>query len=328
MRRIEMTRTKRIVAAPARAVALIALILASMPSASALPVDTFDSVVSVLPLWPGHVRGGSGNPLADAPEGAGVAIRSGGYIATAAHVVDKATDVRVRLADDRILPAEVIGTDSATDIAVLRVGVDLPVLPDAPPPGLGDPACAIGNQFGLDLSVTCGVVSAVHRAGTGFNVIEDFIQTDAAVNPGASGGALVDGQGRLLGMLSAIFANDSSGSIGVNFAVSLAMLHRVTDDLIDHGKVLRGRPGLRVAALDDATRERIAGVRIIGIVGGGAAARAGLRENDIVTRIDGRPVRSEPDVLGAVHLHRPGDEIRFDIVRDGEPQSLIVVLEP
>src|SRR5690606_40595555 len=132
--------------------------------------------------------------------------------------------ISVRLPDGHHVPAEVVGRDAATDLALLRVEAELPPLPLAPDPALGAPVCAVGNQFGLDLSVTCGVVSALHRAGTGFNPVEDFVQTDAVVNPGASGGALVDGEGRLVGLLSAIFTMESDANIGVNFAASAALV--------------------------------------------------------------------------------------------------------
>ena len=156
--------------------------------------DILKSVVSLLPEWP---EAGS---RPKEPEGTAVAIMPGGYLATNDHIIGPAKSIKIRLEDGRILPAEIIGRDKMTDIALVKVPLDLPVPAFAPEPALGARVCAIGNQFGLGLSVTCGVVSAVRRTGTGFNPIEDFIQTDAVVSPGGSGGALVDGKGRLVGL--------------------------------------------------------------------------------------------------------------------------------
>ncbi|MCP4329436.1 MAG: PDZ domain-containing protein [Alphaproteobacteria bacterium] len=303
-------------------------ISAATSGAWALPPESLDSVVSVLPLWPGHARGGTGDPMADAPEGSGIVIEAGGYIATAAHVVDRATDIQVRLSNGLVLAATAIASDPATDIAVLKIDLDAPVFERALPPALGEPVCAIANQFGLDLSVTCGVVSAVNRAGTGFNIIEDFIQTDATVNPGASGGALVDMEGRLVGMLSAIFTRQSDADIGVNFAVSARLLDRVAQDLIAYGKVVRGRPGVRVAPLDEAARGQFSGVRVIGVSENSAAAGAGIRSGDIITAIDRRKIRTESDILSAFHLNRPGQAITVSLIRDGELFDATFILDP
>lgn len=183
------------------------------------------SVVTVEPTWPGYKRPGFGAPKGTAPEGTGVAILEPGLIATAAHVVARATSVNVRDSAGRRVPAEIVAIDVAADLALLRVDLaisPLSVAPDRPPTGAH--VCVIGNAFGLDLSITCGIVSARARKGIGFNRIEDFIQTDAAVNPGASGGALVDEQGRLVGLVSAIFTKQSDANAGVNFAVSADLL--------------------------------------------------------------------------------------------------------
>jgi S1-C subfamily serine protease len=140
-----------------------------------------------MPVWADfRNRTVNDRPLQE-PEGTGVAIRQGGYIATNLHVVRRALSVYIRLSDGRIFPAKVVGIDPLTDIAVLKTELDIPVLIIEFKVNLADRVCTIGNQFGLDLSVTCGVVSAFNRTGTGFNPVEDFIQTDAVVNPGASG---------------------------------------------------------------------------------------------------------------------------------------------
>ena len=297
--------------------------------AGAFEPRVLDSVVSVLPLWPGHAQGGRGDvPPGAAPEGSAVAIAEGGYLVTAFHVIDRATRVDVRLHDGTVHPARIVGQDPATDLAVLRIDRELPLLAVKRDPGIAEPVCAIGNQFGLDLSVTCGVVSATRRSGVGFNPIEDFVQTDAVVNPGSSGGALVDGEGRLVGILSAIFTKDSDADIGVNFAASMALVLRVVDDLIAHGRVLRAAPGLRVADLELGDRRTLTGARVVGLLPDGPASRAGIALGDVVTAIAGRPVRGPHDVTAGVQLHRPGDSLTVTVLREGRPLDLTLTLPP
>jgi len=296
---------------------------------SPFKVEVLDSVVSVLPLWPGQPQGGDPElPPGTAPEGTAVAIAPGGYLATALHVVDQAVAVTVRLPDGRHAPAEVIGKDTASDLALLKVDADLPPLPYAPEPELGAPVCAVGNQFGLDLSVSCGVVSALHRAGTGFNTVEDFVQTDAVVNPGASGGALVDGEGRLVGLLSAIFTMESDANIGVNFAASAALVRRVMEDLRDHGQVRRGKAGLGLDDLDEAERFRHTGVKVRGVLPGGAAEVAGVRAGDFLAAVDGRPVRKVAEAIAAIQLKKPGQTVVLALQRAGRPLTVSLTLAP
>jgi S1-C subfamily serine protease len=307
---------------------LLALVAPSAAPAGAFAPEVLDSVVSVLPKWPGHAQGGRPQlPPGAAPEGTAVAIRAGGYLATALHVVDRAEAIAVRLADGRYLPADLIGGDPASDLAVLRIAADLPLLPAAPgDPPLGAPVCAVGNAFGLDLSVTCGVVSAAHRSGVGFNRIEDFVQTDAAVNPGASGGALVDAEGRLVGVLSAIFTKESDADIGVNFAASVALVRRVADDLIDRGRVVPARAGLRLVELDPHSVGR-GGARVAGLEAGGAAARAGLALGDIVVAVGERPIGNASAAAAAFYMRRPGDTVAVTVQRDGALRSFDVTLD-
>ena len=172
------------------------------------------SVVSVLPRVPQSKRNN------DEPEGSGVVVFDGRYVVTALHVVKHAREVVIRSLDGEIMRAEILGRDKATDLALLEIAKALKPVRFGRDPEVGSQVCAIGNAFGLGLSLSCGMVSAIHRTGTGFNPVEDFVQTDAAVNPGYSGGALVNRGGELVGMLSAIFTKSGEGSIGVNFAVS------------------------------------------------------------------------------------------------------------
>lgn len=310
------------------------LVFATIFFALATPAAAFEpkvmeSVVTVLPLWPGYERGGQARrPLGSAPEGTAVAIRPDGFLVTALHVVERATEITVRLPDGRETPARLVGADSATDLALLGIDADLPVLEAAPNPALGDPVCAVGNQFGLGLSVTCGVVSAVHRSGIGFNPAEDFVQTDAAVNPGASGGALVDAQGRLVGILSAIFTKSSDANIGVNFATSIALVERVVDDLMAGGQVRRADTGMRLGDLASAERIDQAGARVIAITPGGAAARAGLIEGDVVTAIGSRRVKGRNDARAAIALARPGQRLVIAVTRGGGGITVELTLPP
>ena len=311
------------------ALACAVVLMSAWPAyAQAISPQALTSVVSVLPDWPGFARSGQGEAGRDVPEGSGIAIAEGGYIATALHVVERATGVRVRLSDGRILPARVVGGDPATDIAVLKVEKELPVFVLAPKPALGSPVCAIGNAFGLDLSVTCGVVSALHRSGTGFNPIEDFVQTDAAINPGVSGGALVDREGRLVGMVSAIFTLQSDGDIGVNFAVSTALLMRVAEDLMASGRVERVFSGLIVEPLPEELRERMAGVRVRAVRPNSPASKAGIQPGDLLLYVGARKIRRPSDVSSAFGVLKSGETVALTLRRADEPVTAKVELTP
>ncbi|HEY5598239.1 MAG TPA: trypsin-like peptidase domain-containing protein [Kiloniellales bacterium] len=308
----------------------MAAALAAAPApVAAFEAKVMDSVVTVLPIWPGYAHGDqTALPPGMVPEGTAVAIRPGGYLVTALHVVERALEITVRLPDGREVPARLAGSDSATDLALLATGIDLPVLPGAPEPALGDPVCAIGNQFGLGLSVTCGVVSGLHRSGIGFNPVEDFVQTDAAVNPGASGGALVDGQGRLVGILSAIFTKASDANIGINFAASAALVQRVVDDLLAGGHVRHADLGMRLAGLEPAERAGRVGVRVAALTPGGAAAQAGLVEGDLITAIGGRAVHNVNDARAAIALARASARLPVTVSRGGSTATVELTLPP
>jgi S1-C subfamily serine protease len=302
------------------------LCLGAVPGRAFEP-KILDSVVSVIPVWQGRTRDESGKPWEE-PEGTAVAIKPGGYLVTSYHVIRRAVSVSVRRADGRFLLAEIIGADPLTDLALLKVAEDLDVPPPGPEPELGAPVCTVGNQFGLGLSVTCGVVSAVHRTGIGFNPIEDFIQTDAVVNPGASGGALIDGEGRLVGVLSAIFTKDSDANLGVNFAASLRLVMRVVEDLIVHKRVVRGRSGLRVADLAERHRGRRAGALIKRVTGGGAAETAGLEAGDVIIRIGARAIQKASDVSSEIGMYRIGEMIDITVVREDRTRTMRMKLGP
>lgn len=292
------------------------------PPAAAVTSESVASTVSVLPVWPGRPAPSSAAEPGRAPEGSGVAVTRRGLIATAWHVVEPATRIDVRLADGRILQARLVGHDAATDIALLEVDAELPVFEWAERPAVADPVCAIGNAYGLGLSVTCGVVSALDVTRAGFNPIEHFVQTDAAANPGSSGGALVDAEGRLVGMVSAIFAGGADTNIGVNFAVSSVLLQRVVDDLLDDGRVDYVDAGWRVAPLARSEHAKLVGVRAVAMVPGGPADAAGLRAGDVIVRIDRRMIRSVEDSVAALALVRAGGNSALEIDRDGDRLTL------
>ena len=301
--------------------------LTASVSRAAIDQALFDSLVTVQPLWPGYGQSdGQGAPSAKEPEGTAVAIAPGGYLMTALHVVDRASEISVRRSDGLSMPARIVGRDPASDLALLKVEADIPLLPFGPEPALGAPVCALGNPFGTGLSVSCGVVSGLHRSGMGFNPIEDFIQTDAAINPGMSGGALVDREGRLVGLLLAIFTAESDADIGINFAASLALVRRVAEDLLAHGRVERASPGFRVVPLDRDERHRLSGAKVAGVLPGGPAEAAGLRRGDVITHVSGQRVHKARGVVAAVQMYRPGESLEITVVRAGEPMTLTLTL--
>jgi S1-C subfamily serine protease len=186
------------------------------------------SVVVIEPTWPGYNRPGFGAPPGTAPAGTGIFIGTGdrsSHLVTAAHVITRATEIEIVTEDGMRHAAAVIAVDNQRDIAILETKLKRrPITLRLTDPAIGEHGCAIGNSFGLGLSISCGVVSAIHRKQIGFNPIEDFVQTDAAINPGGSGGALVDADGRLIGMIGGIFTKEADIDAGVNFAVSVPLL--------------------------------------------------------------------------------------------------------
>ena len=278
------------------------------------------SVVSVLPEWPPDAR------RVEEPEGSGVIVLDGKTIVTALHVVDRARSIRIRTRDGMVLEARLTGRDRATDIATLTVETALPpIAPTREELDLGDKVCAIGNAFGLGLSVTCGVVSGLNRAGIGFNRVEDFVQTDAAVNPGASGGALVTGEGEFVGMLSAIFTKTSDANIGVNFAVSAQLANDVARQLRDEGRVLRPISGMRLEAVPAEGETGVLGARVVSMRPNSLAERAGLLAGDVIVRAGGRRVRKPADFVSAMALLLQAEELEVEILRDGANQRLRLV---
>lgn len=268
--------------------------LAERPDAATI-AKAGRSVVRVLPQWPGRP------PRPEEPEGSGVVIGDGRTILTAAHVIGDAKAVLVET-ETAVLSALISRSDPATDLALLVVETPLPAIALGDAPAAGDDVCAIGNAFGLGASVACGIVSASGRSGVGFNPIEDFLQTDAAVNPGMSGGALIDGSGRLVGLLSAIFTKQSDANIGVNFAVSAALLRAALTRFEKPGAVAWPKLGIAAERVPAPGATGPVGAAVTAVSAGSRAESAGLAPGDIVVEAGGRAVAGPADIVAAMAL--------------------------
>lgn len=262
--------------------------------------------------------------------GSGIIIDADkGYVITNHHVVNDASDILVQLSDDRSLTAKLLGSDAGTDVALLQIeAIDLVDIEfaDVSTVQVGDYVVAIGNPFGIGQTVTSGIVSALGRAGLNNDNYEDFIQTDAAINVGNSGGALVDMEGRLIGMNTAIISGNG-GSNGIGFAVPGDMLSAVVAHLEQDGEVRRGKLGVTIA---DVTPDVIAaldigvnaGAVVTSIVPGSAAERAGVQISDVIVEIDGKPVTGSRELRNSVGLKRQDQEVAIALYRDGKRMAL------
>jgi serine protease DegQ len=264
--------------------------------------------------------------------GSGVIVDAGrGIVVTNHHVVENAQEITVTLKDRRRFQAKMVGSDAATDIAVLKIEAErLTALPvgDSDRLKVGDFLVAIGNPFGLGQTVTSGIVSALGRSGLKVEGYEDFIQTDASINPGNSGGALVSFNGELVGINTAIIG-PAGGSVGIGFAVPTSIVQAVTEQILEHGEVRRGRLGV---AIQDLTPDLAESMRVMGEQGAviaqvetnSAAERAGLRSGDVVVAIDGRPIHGATDLRNRIGLLRVGTPVQLTIVRNGGSRPVMV----
>jgi serine protease Do len=265
--------------------------------------------------------------------GSGVIVTEDGYILTNSHLVDGANHVQVSLQDGREFNAKIIGLDSRSDIAVVKIDTDhLPTIPlaDSRNVQVGDLVLAIGNPFGVGQTVTHGIVSATDRGGIGIEDYESFIQTDAPINPGNSGGALVDVTGHLIGINTALLSS-SGGNLGIGFAVPSERARKVMADLLKHGYVVRGYFGVEAQDLTPELAKQFKlhnakGVLVGGIVPDGPAEKAGLEVGDVITRFDGKDVRDARQLKLSVAEIKPGQVISVEVMREGSPSSLQVTI--
>ncbi|HXW69681.1 MAG TPA: DegQ family serine endoprotease, partial [Dissulfurispiraceae bacterium] len=277
-----------------------------------------------------------GNPdgpreLKQASLGSGVIIDKAGYILTNNHVVKDADEIRIKLSDGREFKGKVIGTDQKTDIAVIKINSDhLPVLKigDSDRLKVGERVLAIGNPFGLNQTVTAGIVSATDRANMGISDYENFIQTDAPINPGNSGGALVNVRGELIGINTAIFST-SGGYQGIGFAIPSNMAKAIMESLIKNGKVVRGWLGVSVQGVTPEIAKQFGlkerGGALVGdVVEGSPAEKAGLKRGDVIIKYDGNLV-NDPGQLKNMTASTPvGKEVLLSIIRDGKNEPVKV----
>jgi serine protease Do len=266
--------------------------------------------------------------------GSGVVISSDGYILTNNHVVSGASEVKISLPDQREVNAFIVGTDPKTDIAVLRIdnkNLSALTLGDSSKMRVGDFAVAVGNPFGVGQTMTMGIVSATGRGGFGIEDYEDFIQTDAAVNPGNSGGALVNVNGELIGINTAIVSG-GGGSQGVGFAVPINMARNIMDQILKTGKVTRGYLGLTAQPVTEAIAKVWGlsgtphGALISDVVPDSPAARAGLARGDIILEMNGNPIADSRALGLKTSALAPGTRVTLKISRDGKPRDVPVTL--
>jgi serine protease Do/serine protease DegQ len=257
-----------------------------------------------------------------------------GYIVTNAHVVENASEITVTLQDGRDLKAEVVGSDEPSDVAVLKVKSDSTLiqigLGDSGKVEVGDFVLAIGNPFGLQHTVTSGIISGLSRSGINPDGYEDFIQTDASINPGNSGGALVNLHGELIGINTAILSR-SGGNIGIGFAIPVNMAHSVMDQLIKYGSVKRGQLGVSMYTVTPDIAHSLGlanamGALVSQVVEGSPAQKAGIHTGDVITAVNGQPVKSNSELRNSIGLMRVGDKVDIGLLRDGKALKVTAII--
>jgi serine protease DegS len=257
--------------------------------------------------------------------GSGVIVDANGHIITNNHVIANADTIMVTLADGRVTRAVVVGRDPDTDLALLSIKLrNLPVMPLGRSDQLqvGDGVLAIGNPLGLSQTVTHGIVSATGRSQLGVATFEDFIQTDAAINAGNSGGALINTLGDLIGINTAVLGKNNSGDIsveGISFAIPVNLARGVMEEILDHGRVIRGWTGIVPEDVGDEQAQQLGlargGVVITNLYRSSPAVDAGLRIGDILTRVDGKSVRNAQEALAQIAAKKPGSRVQLHVQR-------------
>ena len=272
--------------------------------------------------------------------GSGVIVTPSGYVLTNNHVVEKANSLKVELSDGRSFTGKVVGADPQTDIAVVKISAsDLPILPFANSEAarVGDLCFAIGNPFRQDHTVTMGIVSAKGRHLEAGTYIQNFIQTDASINPGNSGGALINARGELIGINTMILTGGGAGfggeagNVGIGFAVPSNLAKQVMDQIMKSGKVSRGYMGVSLQNLTPELAQQLGvkdahGAAVGEVTAGAPGEKAGLKQYDVITAIDGKKVENSDDLTLEVISHTPGSTVTLDIVRNGQPMKISVTL--
>jgi serine protease Do/serine protease DegQ len=328
---------------------------APMPSLAPMVKRVSPAVVNIATRGTIKEEPGQRNPLLDDPffrrffdappdsrpherqfqsAGSGVIVDAkNGYIITNHHVVENASEITITLLDNRTFSAKVIGTDEGADVAVLQArqpNLIAMALGDSTRLEVGDYVVAIGNPFGLQHTVTAGIVSALGRSGINPDGYEDFIQTDASINPGNSGGALVNLRGELVGINSAILSR-SGGNIGIGFAIPVNMAKGVMDQLIKYGQVKRGVLGVNIYNVTpDIAKEfgltESSGALVAGVAQGSAAEHAGVKTGDIITSINGATMKDASELRNTIGMLRIGDKVEIGLLRDGKPHKVTALI--
>jgi len=267
--------------------------------------------------------------------GSGVIVNADGYLLTNNHVVAGAEEIKISLADKREFKGRIVGTDPKTDVAVVKIearGLPIVALGDSSRTQVGDFALAVGNPFGIGQTVTMGIVSATGRGGLGIEDYEDFIQTDAAVNPGNSGGALVNVRGELIGINTAIVSGGGGGNQGVGFAVPVNMAHSVMEEILKHGKVIRGWLGVSIQPVTPEIAKAFGlageprGALVADVTKNSPAERGGVVKGDIILELNGAKVADSQEFRLKIAMLAPGTMVKLKLLRDRQEREASVTL--
>jgi putative serine protease PepD len=306
----------------------------SVSNSNALsPHDVYEQAKDSVAYITAQITQSSGGPFGQTQSGtatgSGFVVSSDGYVVTNDHVVDGASSVKVKIGDGKTLDAKVVGTDASTDLALLKVdasGLTPLTLGDSDNVQVGDPAYAIGNPYGLDRTLTTGVISALQRqisSPNGFT-IDDVLQTDAAINPGNSGGPLFNAAGQVIGVNSQIETSGTTsgsegGNVGIGFAIPSNTVKTVVEQLMKGGKVEHSYLGV-------STQDASNGAQVASVAAGSPAASGGLQQGDVITSFAGKSVDSAASLSGLVDAHKPGETVEVKVQRNGSEQTLQVKL--
>jgi serine protease Do len=285
-----------------------------------------------------QIFGGSPQSYESQASGSGVIISKDGYIVTNHHVIDGAKDIEVTLNDKRTYKAEVVGTDPATEVALVKIKEnDLPFMTYGNSENIkvGEWVLAVGNPFNLESTVTAGIISAKgrnHIINGRKNPIESFIQTDAAVNPGNSGGALVNTSGELIGINTAIVSNGGGSYVGYSFAIPVNIVKKVVGDLIETGSVQRAYIGVNLIDINakfakEKNITHLKGAYVANLVAGGSAEESGIQQGDVITGIQDAPVNSVSELHEQIAKYRPGDKVNVNLIRNEKEVNLSLTLK-